>query len=365
MEKIGILTINDYSNLGNRLQNYAVQEVLIEIGKKPTTIIHRREGTASSKIKLNKLSFKDIKKKLKNKYFFYKYKKEYLLKQKRFRDFSDAHIIESKFWISEGNFPRELDTFDFFLTGSDQVWNPQFSFGTSIDFLSFTDKKKKIAFSPSFGISHIPSQFEEFFKTNIENFGKLSVREEAGAKIIRNLTGKEAEVLVDPTLLLSKEKWKSIAAEHSNKPKKPYLLTYFLGEKSAEYKEWITNYSKVNSLDVVDLGDVKHKKYFDTDPSEFIDFINNAQIVLTDSFHGAVFSIIFEKDFIVFKRNSDGISMNSRIETLLKKFNFQNRTFENLNNTKEIESVNFSNSLKIIENEKKKSLDFLISIINN
>src|SRR5699024_7837720 len=119
------------------------------------------------------------------------------------------------------------------------------------------------------------------------------------------LTGRKAEVVADPTLLLTKESWLIVAKPASNKPKESYLLTYFLGVVTAEVKEKIDEYARKYKLKVVNLAQPKNKKYYLTNPSEFLDYINSATLFLTDSFHGTVFSILFETPFIVTDRKGN------------------------------------------------------------
>ena len=164
--------------------------------------------------------------------------------------------------------------------------------------------------------------------------------------------------MADPTLLLTKEKWLSIAKEASNKPKDKYLLTYFLGGIPTQYKKEIKKTAKENNLEIINLGDIKEKDTYQTGPSEFIDYINNCSVMFTDSFHGTVFSILFEKPFVVFQRKG-GTSMYSRIDTLLNKFKLNSRKVENISWDDDLFSVDFSHVPQILEAERKKSLDYL------
>ena len=107
---------------------------------------------------------------------------------------------------------------------------------------------KRIAYAPSFGISKIPEEYIDRYKTWLSEMYKLSVREEAGAKIIKELTGRDAVVLVDPTLMLTKEKWLSISKRAKNKPEGKYLLNYFLGSVSKETKKKIKSIATKNKL---------------------------------------------------------------------------------------------------------------------
>lgn len=367
MKKVGILTINDYTNYGNRLQNYAAQEVITSLGFKVVTLVHNRQNQVtvknSLKYKVNKMINLSNTEKitlLKSKYNNFRYKR---LRQKKiinFKDFTNKFITESHFSISKRNIQQEdIKEFDYFVTGSDQVWNPTFGFGTGIDFLEFAPLEKRIAYAPSFGISKLPHENMEFFKEQISKMNWLSVREEAGAAIIKELTGRESKVIVDPTLMLTKAEWLSVSEASPVKPAKKYLLTYFLGGQSKQRYKEITKIATEKNLKIVNLADLGNMKYYTVNPSEFIDFINSAEIFCTDSFHGVVFSIILEKPFIIFDREGNGPKMNSRIETLLKKFQLESRSWNNNKNKKDIFTIDFTHIPPILESERLKALNYL------
>lgn len=374
MKKVGILTINDYSNYGNRLQNYASQEIIKELGYEVETVVNiskpksRIEERSINKVerihKFISLPFNDkvflIKEKINNKVYSKKINKAREIKEEKFRDFTKKHIFETNYCISDESIPEDLnDKFDFFITGSDQVWNPIYRCGSKIDFLQFADKKKRIAYSPSFGISSIPEVYVEDYKCWLKEFEFLSVREEAGARIIKKLTDRDAEVLLDPTMMLSKEKWMSISNQSRFKPKEKYILTYFLGKLGNEYKKVINRVAKLYDFKVINLGSTRDLDLFSSDPSEFIDYINSSSIFFTDSFHGVVFSIIFEKPFIVCDRVENGVSMSSRIDTLLNKFNLDSRKISNLKDYDNILNVDYLNAKEILKEEQEKTLNYL------
>src|SRR5699024_6730560 len=125
--------------------------------------------------------------------------------------------------------------------------------------------------------------------------------------------------------------WRAISKVSSVKPETPYLLTYFLGEISNNTKKRINKIAKKKKLKIINLASLQDVKYYTADPSEFIDFIDSAELFCTDSFHGAVFSILLKTPFIVFERKGSLPSMNSRIETLLSKFNLDFRMAKNIN----------------------------------
>ena len=374
MKKIGIITLNGYFNYGNRLQNYALQEVLKELGFEVETIIKtKKQKDSSNKRTVGKLKQKNLKELYKVAYrkalnSLYKSK----LNEQRtqiFKDFSYTYIRETDFCISDNNIPEDLfQRYDYFVTGSDQVWNPTYKHNSSIEFLTFVPPEKRIAYAPSFGVSEIPEKDRENYTAWLSELAHISVREEAGAKIIKELTGREAPVLVDPTMLLTKEKWLSIAKAPDSKPKNDYLLTYFLGEIPRDRRKRLNDIAKKNDLKIVNLAQIKDRKAYLSGPSEFIDYINNSSLFCTDSFHGAVFSVLLDTPFIVFNREDDSPSMNSRIDTLLKKFKLESRSanFE-LSNT-QIFDVDYSHTIPILEKERAKSLNYLknaLSISNN
>lgn len=378
MKKVAILTINDYNNYGNRLQNYATQEVLRGMGLHVKTIVnntkYENKNNKNSRIKykirkVKHMSVNEIYEKTNSRLWNYVHRREISeCKAKRirvFKQFTDNYIDETNYCISNNNVPNDLaDKFDYFITGSDQVWNPTFKRFSQVDFLTFAPKHKRISYAPSFGISEIPFEHIENYKVWLSQMDKLSVREEAGAKIIKDLTDRDAIVLVDPTMMLTKEKWLSISRAADNKPKNKYLLTYFLGKVSKKTKETIKIISNKNRLEVVNLADIRDGETYIAGPSEFIDYINSASVFLTDSFHGAVFSILLEKPFIVFDRKGNYLSMNSRIETLLNMFKLSSRKSNNIFSNNQVFEVDYSHVPPILEKERKKAIGYLKDALN-
>lgn len=372
MKNIAISTINNHDNYGNRLQNYATQEVLKSLGfhvdtiknyKKPIT-----EKSFESKIKkfpkLKGRGMEEISSLLWKK-IDYKFKKSHYdtLNRRRiavFQKFTENNINETNYNIfDEGVLNHVSNRYKFFITGSDQVWNPNFRHGSPIDFLTFVPIQKRISYAASFGISEIPKEYVHDYKLWLSNIPKLSVREEAGAKIIKDLTGREATVLIDPTLMLTKEQWLSISNAHVFKPSKKYLLTYFLGGISKQKKKFIKDVAKKNDLEVVNLAQVNEHQTYLAGPAEFIDYINSSSVLFTDSFHGAVFSILMEKPFIVFDRDGNLTSMNSRMDTLLSKFDLTSRLQKNIENNNQIFEVNYSHINSVLVNERNKTIKYL------
>lgn len=363
--KIGLITITNGQNYGNRLQNYAAQQVLQSLGCEVETI----KNTTGQAIK-EENKYKDLAKKIVSNIYLEmpiknKFKMNKIARYSRFNDFTKNLILQSRYVIDKELIPEELNnSYDYFVCGSDQIWNPNFFFNSEIDFLTFVEREKRIAYSPSFGVSKIPKEREEEYVKWINGMNSLSVRENEGAHIIKELTGRTADVLVDPTMMLSKEEWMKIAKFPKWKSKKKYILTYFLGNKEAETIERIKKIANENNLEIINLMDINDKNIYSVDPSEFIALINEAELMCTDSFHGVVFSLIMKTNFILFTRIDKEVSMNSRLETLLSRFDMQSRLDKNIINEDEIFNIDFSNVDRIINVEQEKTINYLKNALN-
>jgi hypothetical protein len=355
-KRIGIITIDDYENLGNRLQNYAVQSILNDYGNVET--IDSNLHYVHSKSLLH--YFKYIGKLKVKKLFHYHYVKSPYEKnrQNNFKEFNK----NIKFGYKIGRLKSKTinKKYDYFAIGSDQIWNLDFCANTYISFAKFADKTKNIAVSPSIGKSKLNSEHETIIKESLKNINYLSCREQQGSDIITSLAGRECTTLIDPTLMLSSDEWDKVSKKpvfHNENDK--YILLYFLGEMTKEYKDIINNISKRYNLKVIDIYD-KNSKYYTCGPSEFIYMIKHCSIMLTDSFHGSVFSYIYNKPFRIFKRIDSIQSMNSRLENLINVLHLSNDIYINID-TFDIEHVldepNYDKT--ILENEQKKFKDYL------
>lgn len=368
MKKIAIITLNGYFNYGNRLQNYALQESVNMLGYECDTIINntniRRDKKEHERSKIEMLLNMTLIEKLKWIKHRINRKKINKINDNRvdiFKKFSREYIKETDFTIEVNKIANEIpEMYDYFMSGSDQVWNPNDPMVSEINFLTFAPKYKRLSYAPSFGISEIPREYEEDYKIWLSGIENISVREEAGAKIIKELTGKTAQVLIDPTMLLTKEKWLSISKIAHNKPIRKYLLTYFLGELSSESKKKIKEIKSLYNLEIVNLSNIKDIKHYVTGPSEFIDYINSASIFMTDSFHGCVFSLLLETPLIVCDRKGHTKSqeMGSRIDTFLSKFKLESRKLNNIEDS-DLFNNNYEKSNKLLEIERVKAWKFL------
>lgn len=346
MKKIGIITIIDNENCGNRLQNYALQEVIRNFGYEAITIKNEKLLNSPENYFFNYLRY--IKKKLKT-----------LLNKKKIKQFYDFNkniTFSKKTYTCK---TKKLNKkFSYFIVGSDQVWKPTRKRLSYIDLLEFSDNNKRIAYAASFGIDEIDEESKQKLQQALPKFRAISVREEAGKKIIEESTNlKDIEIVLDPTLLIDKEKWISIEKNPFRNKKENYIFSYFLGEEDLEY---VKNYCNKNNIELINFYE-ENKNY---GPAEFLYLINHAKIILTDSFHGSVFSIIFNKPFLVFERKekTNNNNMNSRIETLLKTFELKDQKFSG---TIEEENYNidYSKVNDILIKNQKKSKKFLEKVL--
>lgn len=358
-----IISLYGNSNLGNKLQNYAVQEVLKSEGLDTVNIIN---VPYLNNRKLNYLSL--LKFYIKGIFRFALCGEEInscvdpndpAERKRNFLKFNKI-INNSKHFFS---FYRlsEFDKFDFYFVGSDQVWNPNFGGLSDLDLLTFT-KKKKIAICASFGIEEIPNIYISRIEKYLSLFDAISVREDAARHIVKTITNRcDIEVLIDPTMMLRKENWDKIIKIPKEFMNNHYMVSYFLGSLTKEYKNAICKFAKEHNLSIVDLSN-SESEFYSCGPSEFLYLIKNAKFVCTDSFHASVFSILYNKPFTVFNRLGKNDRMGSRIATLLHTFHLEEMKFTGNVDDMRIE-IDYSLTNKLLEEERKKALLFIRNAI--
>ncbi len=347
--KAGIVTITNGENYGNRLQNYAVQEALKDVGFQPETI-HKITNVFNTE---NPRYLR----KLRLKRFLHYHLTQEERRRLNFYRFTHKYITRSRFVIDQ-TVPPELDKeYQYFIAGSDQVWNPFLEYCTAANFLIFTKRQKKIAFSPSIAVDQIPKEREEEFRNWISDFRLLSVREKQGAELIWKLCKRKAEVLGDPTLYVPAQQWRNIQKKVRVK-KNGYVLAYFLGNCTKEYKQYIESLADTRSVTVFWLQTPEH---FAIAPDEFLYLVDHAACICTDSFHGTIFSIIFHRPFLVFKRKENFADMSSRMDDLLALFQMEGRIANQIKEN-QIFKIDFKKTDQIIIQERERMKKFLLKI---
>lgn len=342
MKKAGIITLFGEFNFGNRLQNYAVQETLKRFNLDVETIkylgIHDGVASEATDIHRDRLS--------------------------KFKKFNENIKFSKDIIYKEYDVPENFsDKYDYFVMGSDQIWN--FTFDTIFAekaFASFAPKSKKLSFSASFGVNYAPAEGTELYQMcqeNLRSIKAISVREHAGKDIIEKLTGRtDAQVLIDPTMMLNHEDWEKVMKKPENLKTDKFIVKSFLGNSSDHSWKEIYRIAEENGCEIIDISD-KNSPYYNMGPAEFLYLEKNAFLVATDSFHACVFSILFSTPFIVFERDDSALqSMYSRIETLLKTFKMENRIFDKTID-KSIFNSNYAEAHNILEKERSKVNEFL------
>lgn len=349
--KVGILTINDNNNYGNRLQNYALQEYL------KSTFDVTCETVWNN---INRSFYWRLKREIKN-FIKLLLKNNDGIRYYNFKKFSKK-IKHSRYKINNSFVPKQLNfSYDYFITGSDQVWNPNHNRLTKNDLLSFASPEKRVAYAASFGVSKIEKKYVGLLKNELEKFNLISVREDDGKKIIEKETGlKNAKVLIDPTMLLTCEQWSSIVKKPNQLKNKDFILCYFLGKIDNKLEHNIKKYADKNNLDIINILD-KNSNFYNCGPDEFLYLEKHAKLICTDSFHSCVFAIIFNTPFQIFERNDEHLSMNSRLNTLLKKFNLEDRKC-NINDELQAININAAKVNQILNLERDRSYEYFYSL---
>lgn len=358
---IAIITLNDNNNYGNRLQNYALEKYLKRYFKANVyTIWYDEKKLYMSTINL--WNWKSLIKYIINKNDFRRYIRYFYI-QDCIRMYNIAKFTKKINTKLDFCLKKNLaDKYDYFIVGSDQVWNTNFWFKQNhkeARLLSFAPKKKCIAYAASFGIDKISNKYVNLLKRSLVDMKAISVRENSGRHIIEALINKKVPVLVDPTILLSKEDWENIMIKPEWYCGEEYILTYFLGEPLPMVK----NIAKRYNWKIYNLMDKNNLNLYTSRVEEFIYLISHAKLVYTDSFHASVFSIIMNTPFLVFNRKEKNMkNMSSRINTLLNLFNFNDRYVVNGTCDLSIEKIlnmDFNNVKNICNIELKKTTEYL------
>lgn len=252
--------------------------------------------------------------------------------------------------------------------GSDQIWNSSTMYIDPMYYLRFAPAHKRIAFAPSFGREFVADYNEEKMSKWIGEFAALSVREDSGVKLIKDMTGRAAVNMLDPTLIVDGEAWKmKLGIENKDTN---YILAYFLDKPSVSARRAIFELKESLGYEVIAIPyQFDEMDYCDkvvpAGPIEFLDLINNAKCVLTDSFHGTAFSINMHTPFYVFARDyGSAHSQNSRVESLLKRMKMQDR-FEPVEVSQKYNQVDFIYSEEVLMAGRLKALDYLKSALND
>lgn len=260
--------------------------------------------------------------------------------------------------------------YDVVVVGSDQVWIPTGLPTKFYNLLFVDDNVRKVAYASSFGVQEIPDFQKKATGAYLDRFYKIGVREKRGKEIVDALSHQTAQVVADPTLLLSREEWEEEIASSVINDKEPYMFCYLISENE-DARAKATELAKQKGLKIICIRHLeKYRAVDDTygdeapynvGPNEFVKYIRNAEYVVTDSFHCTVFSHIFHKNFLTFYRSSVGKNArNSRIDSLISVLGSSKNKLYAVGSMKGIDAeVNWNTVDENLSKLRESSMNFL------
>ncbi len=359
--KIGVITFHFVNNFGGILQCYALQRVLKEKFKSESLVIDYRNWfiRLTDFIRLFPIT--------KNKEEFltglrtFSYRRN---RKEKFIEFNKTHLNMSKTFYSSMSISEKELNCDFYICGSDQIWNPFLTCGFApAYFLSFVNNsEKKISYAPSLGTGRWRSYMFLPVRKYIKLINGLSIREYEGKRLIKKLTGRDVRQLIDPTFLLTYEQWSEIAIDPEIDGK--YILLYIM-QKDDEVYSYVREIKRRLNLPVVEISrygykpECVDKTLIDLGPSEYLGLFKNAEFICTNSYHGLVFSIIFEKEFCLVPSKK----FRGRIYNLLKLLDIYIQPV--LDEEEELKAIFDKHHVKeVVANEVDNSVEYLEACLN-
>lgn len=338
--KIGILTFHEADSYGAVLQAYALQQTLSKLGadsefvkiQMPQTTAPAQSATGAAAIFARRMQAESKK------------------REALFAAFRQTHMHISRVYQ-----PTDLidDDYDGFIAGSDQIWNFRIPGADARYFLPFAKPEKRYSYAASFGADALPEKAKAWAAGQLSQFQGLSVREESGCQIVKELTGREAQVCLDPTLLPDRTDWEALTHQETAEP---YILLFLL-----KYDEVLVAQAKeeaekrgvqLRTITAAFMPQLGMSAWNTTGVTDWLCAIRNAQCVFTNSFHGMVFSMIFGRSFHVQRLTGELSSRNGRLEELL--------SFLELSHALEgVAEPDYEKVWKLLEPRRTASLDYL------
>lgn len=379
-KKIGIITIHKVNNYGAELQAFALQEKLTHLGFTAEVIdylYYKHQDFQYSKqarpfVALDyRIKFKEWLNPIISHIKSIPYKGTQNIRNSKFDEFRNKHTKYSAETLNsiEALYHEKLP-YDVYMTGSDQVWNPYTNVSLKPYFLDFAQAdRRKISYASSFGVSTIPDDAKPIYRDLLNRFDRIAVREEQGVKLVKELTGRDACHVLDPTLLMDEQDWRKVAITSDRT--KPYILLYVL-----THSPYITNLAKKMAADLgwdlvricknsaVEDKDGTITNIIDAGPAEYLGLFLNASFVLTNSFHGTAFSVNFRKPFYTILPQHK--PNNSRQEGLLSSMGLKKRIIhEGARFPRSIDYFpDFTEAISQLKIQREHSIHYLKDAIN-
>lgn len=379
--KIGIITIQNVNNYGAELQccalcrklqsmGYDTEVINYLFGIHPEHIFDGEKRTISISLKqIVKVKLLPV---VQNLFcLFHQKKKE--LRNRRFDEFHATYNrLTKKVYPSVQSLYDANFDYDVLCIGSDQVWNYEKGYSLEPFFASF-DKKgtKKISYASSIGLSTLSEEAKRVFKNSLSDFSNISVREQQASELLKDILHRDIDVVLDPTLLLDKKEWLEVA-KYDMCPSQKYVLVYIVTIKPCNYVlELARHIAKERNLQIVRVCRDAYPEHSGNDikeiltagPSDFVGLISRAEFVVTNSFHGTVFSINFSKSFYSVIKSHH--STNSRLTSILKKLNLDNRILLEGAPLPATSDIDFIIPARKLNEERMHSVKFLNEALND
>lgn len=362
--KIGILTYQYAMNYGAVLQAYALKTYLAHLGNDveilnyDTSYIYQMNRSLKSKLVSGVWnicrSALGAKQKRRN---FDRFRSQYLeLGQDSIESETQLAVYAAK------------KDFDAFIVGSDQVWNPEINGGDEAYYLHFAENKRKISYAASFGVSRLKQADLKPIIENVKSFSAVSVREQTGVQLLESLP-MPVQVVLDPVFLPEIEVWDKLAGKRIIDEN--YVLCYVLpGDREVEkqLEQMAKQYGERLGYKIIFVGRREYKRlktdgtdWVAASPQEFVNLFQNAEFIVTNSFHGTAFSLIYEKQFysIVNKRLGAEKQLSSRIVDLLDELHLPERIVGCGERYESKRMIDYGQVRETLDQLRKKSRDFL------
>lgn len=373
MTSIGIITIHKINNYGSVFQAYALQKACESLGYNVEIIDYNYPNDFHTP---NKYAKHEDSQPNEPRWIKLLYALELIKQHKGIRNFVSKYEHLS---LKQYNHPIDLETnfphYDVYITGSDQLWNPRHCNGDPAFMLHFApDNALKISYASSVGTDTIPEDLKPQYKKLLSRYAHISVRENSGAELIRNLVNKKATIVLDPTLLLNREQWNQIASP-KRLFKKKYILCYFLNytfnafpyvDKLAEHMQRETGYEIVRVARPPHKLGLSHTHYrVGASPEDFLALVRDAEMILTTSFHGTAFAVNYGKPVVTVVQDRN--ASDSRQVSLMHNLGLDNQILSIKDKMPELSRFAYDEKLEQerLETLRQFSMNYLKTALKN
>ena len=352
-KKIGIVTWHYYGNFGSALQSYASQEAIAKLGYSSEFVnYHNPKFGTPDKVKDLMRLISDI--------FLGQFNSRFRFGQK---SFAFRYLHQGKLATDINHLAEIARNYDTIVCGSDQIWAPNVY--NPVYFASFARKRtRKVSYAASIGLNDIPDNLVPEYRRLLSDFHAVSVRENEGKELLLKKCGIESIVVLDPTLLHDAKVYEKLQRRVPGINGK-YLFCYFLNENH-QYRERVERYARKHDLQIVGVSDngddsIWMKCFTKLGADHFIWLINHAEVVMTDSYHGSIFSLLFHKNFYTFVRFAENspICQNSRIRQLQNYFGDNVRVIGQNDEIDENLSIDYNQIEVRLKELRESSMEFL------